>query len=795
MRCNGSLVRTVVLLLVVTPTILVVRRSQSHRAPTTGYHSSNQQQAVPPPEVIKPTPAIPPPDGRGKPASHNAPPLPTGQTPPSIASSHASRPVPVAGYHLVRNACVIKHPKDAARREVTVVYDRALTDPADAKIVRTSLTWVNFVATDVLDAGDGLHPSTDSRDGDLRRQHDQLGSVGTVLRREYTELRRRHGGGRQGHFGGLSAVLDINHPTNARSLPAHCLQDVAFSMAQADWGGAANATRQVLVALQTDFNSSSWCSHFMASTGLLPKTAVAAPACAATLYVPEYMRHRFPFGQDSPNPWMRSYVRSMRQTTGVQSDLDPRMFRRWVDRVRASPGGRGRVAPPTKAAAGLDRGRPPVVLLVTRRHGATKRVWGNSDAFAAHLRLHYGAALDLRQVHDMGQLNFSEQRWLVEDAAVVIGPHGGWTANLIWARPGTEFIEFQCSLDRINRTSTRSWTWASFWFHQAGGIHLELDADAPRCISHDEKVLNVSVAALERALLSDVTPLSGGATIPGSSRVLSRLRSGARSADPLLHELPRELHPTASDAATQPDEPALHNTDDGCAEWAASGECTTNPAYMLDACALACKAYRQRLRLLVIRTNRCASTAFGGWILRAVHASHGRLEAYRADDGEVARTGVTAWAAHANAVLQHKTIGPLPAWSQPLGQDRDEVEVDVGKGSGATPQADAAATSPGRATLIVAFIRHPPSQFASAFGSFKSSRMGVYGESVSDTLRRPPQPEHWRLDNMNARALGWGPLESGAWDKTLTAAQERHGDGLEPRAFVVRHVPAQCPPC
>ena len=50
---------------------------------------------------------------------------------------------------------------------------------------------------------------------------------------------------------------------------------------------------------------------------------------------------------------------------------------------------------------------------------------------------------------------------------------------------------------------------------------------------------------------------------------------------------------------------------------------------------------RQKMRLLVIRTHRCASTAFGGWILRAVHASHGRLEAYRAEDGEVARTGVT----------------------------------------------------------------------------------------------------------------------------------------------------------
>ena len=88
-----------------------------------------------------------------------------------------------------------------------------------------------------------------------------------------------------------------------------------------------------------------------------------------------------------------------------------------------------------------------------------------------------------------------------------------------------------------------------------------------------------------------------------------------------------------------------------------------------------------------------------------------------------------------------------------------------------------AATSSGSSTLIVAFIRSPPAQFASAYGSFKSSGMGYYGESVSDTLSRPPRPENWRLDNMNARSLGWGPLVNGAWNMKLTPAQERHDVG------------------
>lgn len=223
--------------------------------------------------------------------------------------------------------------------------------------------------------------------------------------------------------------------------------------------------------------------------------------------------------------------------------------------------------------------------------------------------------------------------------------------------------------------------------------------------------------------------------------------------------------------------PALHvDKAEGCAEWAASDECTKNPDYMLDVCALSCKAYREKWRLLVIRTNRVASTAFGGWILRAVEDSHGRLEAYRADDGEVARTGVTAWAAHANAVLQHRTMGPLPEWNN-----------DHMHRANTPPHANADANSGGdRSTLIVVWIRSPVKQFASAYGSFKSSGMGHYGESVSDTLRRPPQPENWRLDNMNARSLGWGPLVSGAWGKKLTPAQERHSAGLSPQSFVAQ---------
>jgi hypothetical protein len=193
---------------------------------------------------------------------------------------------------------------------------------------------------------------------------------------------------------------------------------------------------------------------------------------------------------------------------------------------------------------------------------------------------------------------------------------------------------------------------------------------------------------------------------------------------------------------------------------------------------------RQKMRLLVIRTHRCASTAFGGWILRAVHASHGRLEAYRADDGEVAQTGVTAWAAHVNSILDQRTVGPLPPDYTPYPpMAQSEKHHGIQDPSGIMWDDVSSSRPP---TLIVAFVRSPPSQFASAYGSFKSSGMGYYGESLSDTLRRPPQPENWRLDNMNARSLGWGPLVSGAWNHQLTPAQERHDAGVAPEAFVTQ---------
>ena len=119
---------------------------------------------------------------------------------------------------------------------------------------------------------------------------------------------------------------------------------------------------------------------------------------------------------------------------------------------------------------------------------------------------------------------------------------------------------------------------------------------------------------------------------------------------------------------------------------------------------------RRKMRLLVIRTHRCASTAFGGWILRAVHASHGRLEAYRAEDGEVARTGVTAWAAHANAILDHRTVGPLPAEYVPYPNfPRGEQHTGTTITGDVVQDADSAAISSHNSTLIVAFILLPPS--------------------------------------------------------------------------------------
>ena len=201
--------------------------------------------------------------------------------------------------------------------------------------------------------------------------------------------------------------------------------------------------------------------------------------------------------------------------------------------------------------------------------------------------------------------------------------------------------------------------------------------------------------------------------------------------------------------------------------------CGAEPAAPTETIAGGSQGETGKSRLLVVRTHRCASTQFGGWLLRAVHASRGRLEVYRSDDGEVAPTGVTTWADHANFVLDHHTYGPWPPDYEPF--------PSMVPRTGSIVQDDGV-----EATLVIAFIRSPLSQFASAYGSFKSSGMGYYGESLSDTLSRPPRPENWRLDNMNARTLGWGPLENGAWNKELTPSQERRGAGLAPEAFVAQ---------
>lgn len=275
--------------------------------------------------------------------------------------------------------------------------------------------------------------------------------------------------------------------------------------------------------------------------------------------------------------------------------------------------------------------------------------------------------------------------------------------------------------------------------------------------------------------------------------VLARLPRGVASANTQTATLHAAAnHPDVLVAAeTVTTSGATNPPDDVVSPTTTSAGCNVSPSSNARSTELQpaiSPSHHQKMRLLVVRTNRCASTSFGGWILRAVHASHGRLEAYRADDGEVAQTGVTAWATHVNAVMDQRTVERSPPDYKPFPPMIHDQEHTDTRDIGGVAQVDVSSSSSScrRSTLIVTFIRSPPSQFPSAYGSFKSSGMGYYGESLSDTLRRSPQPENWRLDNMNARSLGWGPLVNGAWDKQLTPDQERHGAGLPPQEFVAQ---------
>jgi hypothetical protein len=108
-----------------------------------------------------------------------------------------------------------------------------------------------------------------------------------------------------------------------------------------------------------------------------------------------------------------------------------------------------------------DFSSPTNAILIYGRADARYRYWKNAELIAEYLR--NASHLRVHHVSQMGALTPHEQCRVFWDARIIMFPHGGHSANLICARPGTKILEMACA-------KTVGWFQRAQRFHRAMGL-------------------------------------------------------------------------------------------------------------------------------------------------------------------------------------------------------------------------------------------------------------------------------------------------------------------------------------
>lgn len=104
---------------------------------------------------------------------------------------------------------------------------------------------------------------------------------------------------------------------------------------------------------------------------------------------------------------------------------------------------------------------PTNAILIYGRADARYRYWKNAELIAKCLR--NASNVRVNYVSQMGALAPSEQCRAFWDARIIMFPHGGHSANLICARPGTKILEMACA-------KTVGWFQQAKRFHRSLGL-------------------------------------------------------------------------------------------------------------------------------------------------------------------------------------------------------------------------------------------------------------------------------------------------------------------------------------
>lgn len=150
----------------------------------------------------------------------------------------------------------------------------------------------------------------------------------------------------------------------------------------------------------------------------------------------------------------------------------------------------GIVPPDSFTSLGPQHKRGDTAIYIPRRKGAARSVTNEKDVLNV-LRNHFGYKLLVYNPKN----NWREDRTIFESASIIIGPHGGAMANMIFAPVKTTIIEFL----PLTRLKSQGENERPCYFGLARGMGFDYHAVEPSDFRF-EGPMTVSVNELEKAL-------------------------------------------------------------------------------------------------------------------------------------------------------------------------------------------------------------------------------------------------------------------------------------------------------
>ncbi|KAL7508665.1 hypothetical protein ACHAXN_005741 [Cyclotella atomus] len=266
--------------------------------------------------------------------------------------------------------------------------------------------------------------------------------------------------------GGVSASFPplMYYAPFANYHPAHCMQDVIFSMLPMAYRGELQGVTLVQIESEDERPRDNYCNHVIDALGWFDEHRIFPNyTCFEKLWVPAFMHYRFPSkvrgGSAAVIFNSNGYLHKEDLPIDMLVYLQQQLWK----------------------GVGLhhDPDCKDQIILIESRIGWGRRIFKDAYAIGEMLQEKYNRTVKI--VDSFSGLSLKEQAAIFHSASVFIGPHSGSNANLIFMKNGSHVFEIHCM----------GGSWARDWLLDLGIHHIPVLPDNPPCSDHDAKEMSV----------------------------------------------------------------------------------------------------------------------------------------------------------------------------------------------------------------------------------------------------------------------------------------------------------------